>query len=126
MTRLIIGLGLAMLISGCAMGGNATARGTGALAIGGTATTHVQINGSIALGDKVAEEAAKAAEAYLKASPAGAVAAVVKSTAVDNGVAAGVKKAREEGKEPTAKDLQELHSKLEEGVNHAVSGTKRE
>lgn len=126
MVRLIIGLGLASLISGCALGGDATATGAGAVAIGGTATTHVHINGSIALGDKVAEEAAKAAEAYLKTSPPGTVATIVKSTAIDKGVAAGVKKAREEGKEPTTKDLKELHSKLEEGVNLAVSRTKTE
>jgi hypothetical protein len=106
------------------MGGSATATGAGAIATGGSATTDVRINGSIALGDKVAEEAAKAAQAYLKAPPVGETVDAIKKKAVDKGVDAGVKKAGEEGKKPTDNDVKELRSKLKEGVDRAVAGNK--
>jgi len=125
MVRSIISIGLVALISGCAVTGPVTATGTGAVATGGNAKTDVQvrIKGGLALGDKVAEEAAKSAEAYLKASPVGVAADAVKSTAVDKGVEAGIKKARDEGKEPLAEEVKELRFMLEKEVNHAVSMT---
>ncbi len=122
--RAIIVLVLAALASGCAMGGGSTATGAGATATGGGATTNVQINGSLALGDDVAKEAAKVAQGVLNATPAGAITEAVKSDAVNKGVEAGVTKARKEGKQPTESDEKELRSKLEEGVKSATKGNK--
>ena len=124
MTRAIIALVLVALASGCARGGAGTATAPGAIATGGSATTNVQINGSLALGDKVAEEAAKVAQEALKATPIGAVTDAVKSAAVDKGVAAGVEQAKKEGKQPTESEVKELRSRLEEGVNRAVAESK--
>jgi hypothetical protein len=120
---------LSLLLFGCATGGPANANAPGSVATGGAATNVVSISPSIALGDKVADAASKAAEAYLKtlSLPASAISAADKKTAVDKGVEAGVAEAQRQGKQPTAADQNELRAKLEVGVDTAIknSGSKK-
>ena len=114
---IIFFVGLILFNHGCAYVGPTTGTdhafvqgGKAYITVSPTLAVSVPVN--VAIGDKVAEAAANAAVGYLKGLP-GAITALSRAEAIQQGVGAGVKTAAEIG-QPV--DREQLHSFVQEVV----------
>lgn len=77
----------------------------------------------VTFGDKVAEAATKGIEAYIQTLK-GPLNLVTQKEAVERGVAAGEKKAADEGKTLTEANKNELREKVQEAVDRKTQSTR--
>ena len=115
---------LTLYSAGCAMTGDTTASGPGATAIGGRSevTVSPRLDIQVQLGDGVVKAAAEAVKGWLAGIPF-PVSEQDEEEAIQQGVAAGLEKAKAEGKQVTEDQKKDLKQYVENVVRERVKGS---